>query len=452
MANGEGRRPGAAEDGAVSRGDVFRALLKGAVKVENGEIPLMLAAAALFFCVLASNYVIRPLRDEMGVSTGDSLSWLFVGTLLGTLLLNPPFALLVARNSRRVFIPIVYRIVAATLVLAYAGLVFLPEAARPVVAQIFFVWASVYNLLIVSVFWGFMADVFRSEQGKRLFGFIALGGSLGGIVGSLTASLAPWIGSFTLLLIAAAALELALVFLRRIARRAPEAAAPRPATDVNPWRDMAEGFRLLAKSPYLLGIAAYITLYALSSTLLYFEQRDIVGKAYSNRDERTQFFAWIDLSTNVLSLAFQGFVTGRLLPRLGLVAGLLVMPVLSTLGLLGLEMWPALGLLFAVQVIRRSSEYGIVKPTREVLWTVTAREEKYVAKQLVDVPIYRGGDVIGAWWEKLMQALGLGLRGMTVTFLPLAAAWVGLSFWLARRQRKLAALRESSGAAPAAPR
>jgi len=418
-------------------------LLRRLVAFEDRELPVLLSSAALFFCVIGSNYVIRPLRDEMGTRI-DALSWLFVLTFVGTLLLNPPFALLVSKFSRRVFIPIVYRVIAATLLVAYVLLLALPESAGRQVAQVFFVWGSVYNLLVVSIFWGFMADVFGSEQGKRLFGFVAFGGSLGGITGSAIATRASWIGSYTLLLLSAGALELALLFLRRIARRIPdEATTSRPLA--HPWRDMAQGFRLLARSPYMLGIAVYITLYALSSTLLYFEQRDIVSHELpgkENVDARTAYFAWIDFTTNGLSLVFQGFVTGWFLPRLGLFAGLLVIPVLSLLGLLSLEMWPGLVLLFVVQVIRRSSEYGITKPAREVLWTVTKREEKYVAKQLVDVPIYRAGDVVGAWWEKIMLALGLGLRGMTVTFLPLVVVWVALSAWLARKQKRLAAARE----------
>ena len=414
------------------------------VQVRDGEIQAMLASCAFFFWVLASNYVIRPLRDEMGVSTGDALSWLFIFTFVGTVLLNPLFGTLVSRFSRRTFIPIVYRVVAATLLLAYVLLRFLPEASTRPVAQALFVWASVYNLLLVSLFWGFMADVFRSEQGKRLFGFIALGGSVGGVAGSSTASLAPWIGSLNLLLVAAVSLEAALFFMRRVARAAgPEPARAAVAT-LSPWRGMADGFRLLAKSRYLQGIALFILFYALSSTLLYFEQRDIVGSSIANRDHRTAFFARIDLVTNVLSLVFQGYVTGRFLPKVGLTAGLLVMPAISMVGLGLLEAWRSLWLLFAVQVSRRACEYGLVKPAREVLWTVTTREEKYTAKQLVDVPIYRGGDVVGAWWEKGMTLLGLGLRGMTITFVPFALVWVGLSFWLGRRQRALAARRETA--------
>jgi AAA family ATP:ADP antiporter len=422
-------------------GSTLRAALQRVVRVEDGEIPLMVSAAALFFCVIGSNYVIRPLREQLGTRI-DEVSWLFVATLAGTLLLNPPFALLVSKYSRRVFIPVVYRTVAATLLLAFALLVALPEAAGLVVGRVFFVWASVYNLLIVSVFWGFMADVFRSEQGKRLFGFIAVGGSLGGIVGAVIATQATWIGSYTLLLFSAGALELSLYFLRRISRRVPEASPAGPRTLAHPWRDMAQGFRLLGRSTYLQGIALYITFYAISSTLLWFEQREIVKAGISDVDERTSYFAWIETSTNVVSLVFQAFVTGRLLPRLGLFAGLLVIPTFSIVGLLSLELWPGLVLLFIVQVIRRASEYGISKPAREVLWTVTARDERYVAKQLVDVPIYRAGDAVGAWWGILMTALGLGLRGMTVTFLPVVALWVGLAHWLSRRQAALAAARE----------
>ena len=423
------------------------ARLRSLVRIEPGESKALGWSCAYFFLLLSSYYVIRPLRDEMGLrGTDDALSWLFVGTLAGTVALNPLFGALVRRYPRRVFVPFVYHVLAATLLLFYVLLRIMPSDSALPVARVFFVWVSIFNLFAVSVFWGFMADIWSSAQGKRLFGLVGVGGTVGAIAGgALTAGLVHAVGATRLLLLAAILLEGAVMAVRRLARIAVPRSAPAPPgedglTGPNAW---LEGLRLIARSPYLAGICLFLLLYAISSTFLYFEQARITRAAFADSASRVAFFARMDLAVNVIALTVQLFLTGRIIGWVGLGASLAVMPLLSAGGYLLLALMPVVPVLVGVQVLRRAAEFALVRPSREVLFTVVTRDEKYTAKSLIDTFVYRGGDVIGAWADRLLAALGAGGGTLAVVFLPLGAAWVGLAAWLGRRQRALAAREEN---------
>lgn len=427
-----------------------RALLARAVEVREGEGPALGWASAYFFLLLASYYVIRPLRDEFGVRGGENaLSWLFVGTLLGTAALNPLFSELVTRLTRKVFVPVVYRLLLATLVLFWALLSFAPEAWRLPVAQAFFIWASVFNLFAVSVFWGFLADLFRPEQGRRLFGFVAVGGTLGAVAGAaLTATLAGPLGPTNLILLAALLLEGAVFCVRGLVRhfRVDDPARDTTPGDepegVPPGSGALSGLATVSRSTYLLAISLFLLFFTVSSTFLYFEQARIVKATFADSAARTAWFARIDLWVNLLSAFTQVFLAGRVVRLLGVGGTLVALPVLTLAGFAALAASPTAGVLALVVVARRAGNFALFRPAREVLFTVLPREEKYAAKSFVDTFVYRLGDVAGAFADKGLRALGAAGATLAGLFLPVAILWALLSAWLGRRQGKLAAARE----------
>jgi AAA family ATP:ADP antiporter len=437
-----------------------RSVLSRFVRVEPGEGRGLLWAAASFFFLLAGYYIIRPLREEMGASSGGgfALNWLFLGTLAGTFLVTPVFGTLVSKFPRRVFVPAVYHALAASFVAFYVALSVLAGPQRLATARFFFVFVSTFNLLIVSVFWGFLADLFRSEQAKRLFGAIGLGGTLGGITGgAITAGLARTLGPVPLLLVAAGLFEVAVFCMGRLAHvyRVDEAAARAadgvPDRGVPPGSGALSGISLFAKSRYLLGIAAFLLLYTVGSTFLYLAQARIVRASFHDAGARTAFFAKADLTVNVLTALMQLFLTGRVLPAVGLGPALAFLPVLTAGGFLALGASPTAGTIFVVQVSRRAAEFAFVKPAREALFTVVSREEKYSAKSFIDTFVYRSGDALGALADRLVALLGLGPAGFAWAFLPVAGVWAWNALALGSRQRALARVREApAGVLPAA--
>jgi AAA family ATP:ADP antiporter len=397
-----------------------------------------------YFFVLSSYYIIRPIRDDMGVAGGvENLPWMFTGTLLAMLVANALFAALVARFSRRRFIPIAYRFFIANLLIFFVLLATLPKDHQIWAGRAFYIWTSVFNLFVVSVFWAFMADIFSTDQGKRLFGFISVGGTLGGIVGAgLTATLVQRVGTVNLLLISAVLLELSAQCVRLFPtafegsrdsiRRKAAAAAVSDEAPIGGgiWSGIAHDLR----SPYLLGICAYMLLYAITSTLLYFQQADIAAHAFTDRGARTAFFAQIDLIVNVLTIFVQAFLTGRLLKWLGVGVTLALLPLLSVVGFTAMGFMPMLSLLVIFLTLRRAGNFAVARPAREVLFTVVSREDKYKAKSFIDTFIYRAGDQIGAWSFPAMGWLGLSMAGISFVAAPLAAIWLLISLWLGRKQ------------------
>ncbi|OGP28619.1 MAG: MFS transporter [Deltaproteobacteria bacterium GWA2_57_13] len=407
------------------------------------EENLALAWSWLYiFSVLSSYYIIRPIRDEMGVAGGvENLQWLFTGTLIGMVLVNPPFAALVTKLPRARFISVTYRFFIANLLL-FALLLKIASAEQNIwVGRIFFIWTSVFNLFVVSVFWALMVDVFNSEQGKRLFGFISAGATLGGIVGSsLTAALAQHVPSTYLLLGSAVLLEVAVFSVRHLSRFS-EALRLRPTAR---GEEAAIGGRVLSglthafKSPYLVNVGVYILLYAITSTFLYFQQAEIARHSFASRGARTTFFAQVDLLVNTLTLVIQLFLTGRLLRALGVGLTLTLLPALSVLGFSTLALAPTIAILVIYQVLRRAGNFAVARPTREVLFTVVPREDKYKAKSFIDTAIYRAGDQVGAWSYALLGLLGLGMTGISIAAVPISAAWLLNGLWLGRKQETLA--------------
>jgi len=411
------------------------------VAVRADEMRALLWSFAYFFCLLASYYVLRPLRDEMGVAGGvRNLHWLFTATFVVMLAAVPIFGALVARLPRRRFIPLVYHFFVLNIAVFWALLTF--DIAREHVARVFFVWISVFNLFAVSVFWSFMADLFRSEQGKRLFGFIAAGGSAGALAGpGLTIVLAGPLGPVNLLVVAALLLEAAVWCASRLERSAPREApaggAP-PAAQAPLGGGALAGFALLLRSPYLAGIALWVLLLSLAGTVLYFQQANIVAAASDDPAVRTRIFASIDFAAGVLTIVVQTVATGRLMTRFGAGAAAAFLPLVFAAGFAALAASPALALVIAFQAIQRTANFAISNPAREVLFTVAAREEKYKAKYLIDGVVFRGGDAASGWLFNTLRAAGLELQTISAVTVPVAIGWLALALALGRAHERRA--------------
>ncbi|MGD2121132.1 MAG: MFS transporter [Gemmatimonadota bacterium] len=415
----------------------FTRLLQRAVEVREEEVTVLLLSGAYFFFVLASYYVIRPIRDEMAVVGGvENLAWMFTATLAGTLLVHPLFTWAVSRYPRKTFIPIAYRFFIANLLLFFLLMRLAPAGAYVWVGRVFFSWTSVFNLFVVSVFWAFMADIFRLDQGKRLFGFIGVGGTLGGILGAtLTASLAEVLGPVNLLLVSAALLEVALRLVRQLGKRVTlSGLGSQGDEDEAMGGGILTGIRDAFRSPYLLGIIAFMFLFTFTSTAIYYQQTDIATRNFDTPGAPAAFFARIDLSVNILAVLTQALLTGRIIKWFGLGVALAILPLITVVGLIGLGVTPTLGVLFVVQVFRRGWNYGLMKPALETLYTVVPREEKYKAKNFIDTTVYRTGDQLGAWSNRGFMALGMSFAAMAFIAVPLAGIWLitGLALGVAQ--------------------
>jgi len=422
-----------------------RSLLRRVVEVRDEEVAALLCSCAYSFFVLASFYVLRPLREEMGVAGGTkNLPYLFLGTLGAMLVASPLFSALVTRYSRRRFIPYAYHFFTANVLVFFALFHTLDGEPRVLAARVFFVWTSVFNLFVVAVFWGYMADIFRSEQGKRLFGFIAAGGTIGAIAGSgLTTAAVRAIGTTQVLLMAALFIECAVLMFRRLDRLPLAGAGAGTASGGD--GAMAKtgvwgGLTLVAGSAYLLMICLYYLFFTTASTFTYLEQARLVAAASTSPEARTAIFARIDLLTNVLTLVLQSLMAGRIVRAMGVGPALVILPLVHVAGFASLVAWPVLNMCVAFQVLRRGTDYGIAKPAREVLYTVLDREEKYKAKSFIDTFVYRGGDALSAAViYPLVIAGGDPAMRVALVSVPMIAVWIGVCLWLGGRQLRRAA-------------
>jgi len=417
---------------------VFERWLARVMPATAQERAAALWSFAYFFALLAGYYVLRPLRDQMGIAGGvKNLPWLFTATFVTLLAAQPLYGTLVARLPRARFIPIVYHFFVANIVLFWALLTFNIETA--ITARVFFVWVSVFNLFAVAVFWSFMADLFSSEQGKRLFGFIGAGGTAGALLGPIiTIWLSVPLGPVNLLIAAAVFLEVAVFCVYRLERAAAVHAGPRPA-EQNIGGGAFAGITEMMRSPYLLGIGAWVGLLSYAATIVYFEQAHIVSEAVKGAGFQTRIFASIDLAVSLLTLATQLLLTGHLLKRLGTGLAAAALPVVYIVGFAVLAAMPTLIVVVTLQVVQRWMNFAIANPARQVFFTVVSREEKYKAKNLVDVVVYRGSDAASGWIFDTMQGLGLKLGAIALCSLPVVLGWSVLSLALGRAQEKRSA-------------
>jgi AAA family ATP:ADP antiporter len=410
------------------------------VDLKPGEATALLWSFGYFFCLLCSYYILRPLRDEMGIQGGVSnLQWVFSGTFVAMLLAVPLFGALAARLPRHRLLPLVYYFFILNLLIFF--LLLKSDIATAAVARAFFIWVSVFNLFVVSVFWSYMADLYNNEQARRLFGFIAAGGSAGAVIGPLlTASLARSLGIVNLLLVSAALLLLAVVCIRALARWAAREQPARAAQQDRPiGGGILSGVQLVLRSPYLLGICAYILLYTMLSTFLYFEQARIVADSFSDSASRTRLFALMDLGVNALTIVGQVLVTARIIAYFGVSVTLALIPAAVALGFLALAIFPTLAVLVTFQIVRRAGNFAVARPTREILYTVVSREQKYKSKNFIDTVVYRGGDATSGWLYTGLAAAGMGLSAIALVAVPVALAWLYTGVALGKRQEALRA-------------
>jgi ATP:ADP antiporter, AAA family len=417
------------------------------VDARPDELRAVWLAFAYFFLLLTSYSILRPIRDEMGVAGGvENLPWLFSLTLVSMLIANALFSTLVTRYARRRFIPIAYRFFIANLIIYFFLLRSLSPEQQVWVGRTFFSWVSVFNLFILSVFWAFMADIFSTEQGKRLFGFISVGGTLGAIAGaSITALLAKALGPVNLLLVSAALLEAVAQLVRFFPatfKTEPESESRREPAESPIGGSIWSGLMHSLRSPYLLGICAYMLVYTITATFLYFQQAEVASKYFSDRASRTAFFAHIDVWVNVLTVLVQIFFTSRLLKWLGVGVTLATLPAISIIGFTTLGLVPTIAVLVVFQVLRRAGNFALSRPAREVLFTSIPREDKYKAKNFIDTFVYRAGDQVGAWSYTALGWFGLTMAGISFVAVPLTVIWCFLSVWLGRKQVALLHARE----------
>ena len=390
------------------------------VQVREDEIPLLLWSVLDLFALLAGNYVIRPLRDEMGVAGGvENLRWMFLGTLAAMLGVGGIFSL-ISRRWGRPSLPVLYRFLQLNLLIFLVAPRFLPASLAAPLARGFFVWASVYNLFVVSVVWGAMADRFRAEQARRVFGFLAAGGTLGAIAGSfLTSTLAGRVGPLNLLALTIGFLELGLFAARRAS-----ASDNRPAVAASsPTKDSSRN------SPYVIGMALNVLFFTITSACVYLEQAKIVKASFASPAERTAMFARIDLLVNVAGLGIQMILTGRIIALFGVGGAAAVLPSLTLIGFVALWSRPTLGVLVAFQVARRAVDYALARPCREIFYASARRGGSLGAKTLIDTAVYRAGDALGAWAYGFFAILP-GPFGTAMLIVPLSLAWIGVSLKL----------------------
>ncbi len=452
--------------------------LARALNIGDEELPLALTATAFFFFVLCGYFFLRPVRDAMGVSGGmDDLRWLFATTSITSLFFVVAFGGVVARLNRRKFIPVGYLFVIVCLIgfsglLIYDGSIgggLIGTDAETGVARgvgyTFYVWLSVINLFTTSIFWAFMADVFSVDQGKRMFAFIGIGGTLGALVGGWATTLISGATESVylpagLMLAGAALFGVAIVCMLALDRRATRLSADY-ASKWGQSREEAvrrseqrvggsawEGLSALLKSPYLLGIGGYIILLAISNTLIYFTQANIILDNTDTFSQRVGSFAQFDMLAQGATLITQMFITTHVIRRVGVGWTLAILPLVTTAGFVVLAIWPIYGVMALFQALHRATRYAFSRPARETLFSVVPAAEKYKAKPIIDVFLYRGGDVAGAAIDGAMAALGMSLSWIAATTVPFAAAWCGLSVGLGRAQTRRV---ERDGGGPPGP-
>ena len=422
-------------------------LFRRLVVLQPGEAPALLASFATLLCTFSSYTILRPVRDAMGVTSGlEKIPYLFWGVFVVMLLLQPVYGWLTSRYPRTVFLPWVYGFFALNLIGFYVW--FRLQTDHTWIARTYFVWVSVFNLFVVAAFWSLMADVFTREQAGRLFGFVWAGASTGGLIGPTVAhELAVPLGAINLLPISAGLLLLSLVFMSQVIRwqrhervESPTAAASavEPArTEAALGGSMFAAFTQVVRSPYLLGIAAFVLLMTWVSTFLYLEQQSFVAKVFTSADQRTRFFAGIDFWVQAASLVGQVLLFGRLFKWVGMRVMLAAVPLIMTAGYAIFALAPRFMVLVVVYAVRRIGDYALTRPCRDALYTVVSREEKYKAKSLIDTFVYRGGDATsGSVYQAMTHSFGMGHSGVGWAGAAISAVWTVLALALGRAQEE----------------
>jgi AAA family ATP:ADP antiporter len=426
---------------------LLRQTLHKLVDVKPNEKRAMWLGFAFHFLILTGYYILRPIRDSIAAGNRlETLPWMFGATLIAMLIANVLFAAIVARMSRRKFIPLAYAFFIFNLALFFVLMQTGSPEQQVWIGRALYVWVSVFNLFNTAIFWAFMTDLFTVEQGKRLYGFIAVAGSLGGILGPfITARYVRDLGPANLLAISAVLFGIAAALVRFFPHNFTEGNKPERGGEERIGGSVWSGVTHIVRSPYLLGLAASMLLYTSTSTWAYFQQSDLTRSALSDSGARTVFLAHLDIWVNSITVVIQIFLTGRLLKWFGVGFTLVALPLISLIGFAAMGVATSLALLAVFQVARRVAAYALMRPSREILFTVLRREDKYKVKSVTDTLGYRTGDQLGAWSYGGLHSLGLDLSSISFVALPVVAGWGILCLWLGKRQIALAAARETAG-------
>ncbi|MEQ8627556.1 MAG: MFS transporter [Ekhidna sp.] len=394
-------------------------LVKKVFNISNEEVKPVMASFFYFFFLMSSYFILRPVRDEMGIQAGvENMQWLFTGTFITMLLIVPVFGYLMKRYHRQKLIPGIYIFFCFNILVFYVLFSFFTV---PFVSITFFIWLSVFNLFVISIFWSFNADIFSSDQAKRLYGPIAAGGSSGAIFGPIiTSFLAGQIGVTNLLLISVLLLGLATYCLKQLIKHASIREERKLLAPIK--GSIWEGLKLMIQSPYLKQIGLFVLLYTCISTFLYFEQAHIISVAFADSEDRTSYFGFRDLLVNSSTLFLQFFITERILRKAGIIFCLILVPIVALFGFLSLGISQSVVVLLIVQVLYRSLNFSIQRPSREVLFTKVSVQEKYNAKNFIDTALYRGGDALSGWLFAGLSAL-TSLQAISFLAIPLAVTW-----------------------------
>ena len=413
----------------------FARVLKLVAAVEPDEIKAVVISFVYFFFLMASYFILRPLRDTMGTIYGvDHLQELFTGTFIVSFIVAPVYAGFASRIKLATFLPWVYGVISLSMVGFYFA--FAANENSRMLAAAFYVWLSTFNLLTISVFWSMMADIFSSARAKRLFGFIAAGGTVGTIAApAFTVFFVKEVGTNTLLLISAAGFLITALLVRVLEGEKKKFAADDTERNSGMNKSLGgnpfDGFVLLFKSRYLLMIALFLLLMTWISTVMYFQLGDRISHEFASKAARTQAYATIDLATNSIAVLIQLFGTGRIIKRFGVTTGLLINPVVMVLAFLAIAFSPVLMVLGTIQVVRRFAEYAVAKPSRDMLFTVVDQQAKYKAKNVIDTVVYRFGDVTSAWISSVI--LPFGVAGLAVFGVVISVFWFPIAYLLGKR-------------------
>lgn len=404
------------------------------------EWPALIGSFVYFFCLLCGYYIIRPVRDEMGIQVGlANLPWLFTLVFFVMLVLMPIFGWLVSHMPRRRLLPALYLFFSLNLVAFYVCMTSNPLGFETKdVAKTFYIWVTVFNLFAVSVFWSFMVDLWNKEQAKRLFGFVAAGGTLGALAGpTLTAVSVKSIGVPALLLLSAGFMVACVLIIVWLGHLGAASGAITSEEEVAMGGSLWDGLKLVATKPLLLWLCALMLLLACLGTVMYFEQQRLVATAFAKPAERTQFFAQLDLVTNLIVLVLEIFVTPIILVRFGLLPALMILPVLTLLSFVWMSVDASLSAVAIGLVLRRAAEYALAKPAREALFASLTREEKYKAKNVIDTLVHRGGDMAGSWLTGWLKSMAPSVGQSALLAIPLAVGGIFAAYSLAKTHEKI---------------
>lgn len=425
----------------------MRQLIEKNLKCDREEAGYVFFSFTFFFCLMASYYILQPLRDGVGAMLGDTPT-LFLWTMAAMFTVNPLFSMLMARIPRQRLVPVIYRFFIANLVLFIVGFKAVgmdsgQEIVGPgrLVPSVFFVWVSIFNLFAMSLFWSVMADRFTGAQGRKFFGFIGAGGTLGQMAGSaLAVRLVHSLGATNLIFVSILLLELSIhwrpsiddVVREQQTADSKEAGSASKTDKPKPWT----GVLLVLRSPYIFGICGYLLLYAFTSSFIYFQRQMVVADVFKTNEDKTNFFAKMNLISSAGTLLVQLFITGRLISSMGLIFSLSLVPAFTCIGFVVLALKPGLILLSLFDALRKMLNFAIARPSREILFTVVSKEDKYIAKNFVDTFVYRAGDSLASFAFTGIKALELGGQAYSWAAVPFALVWWGVAASLAVAQRK----------------